>query len=169
MSPTSSGVQEAAVSVVSTVTTAPAAAVSSAPPPALAAVPPFEASSSDDRKGRVAVILDGAYFERCIAGYHRKEVAQYLKCKELLKYTLDHIGSIFNMHPIAYWFDTDPSSFASFIESTTNNPIQREAILRDNEVRKRWLLDFMNGGKELNNVEKKSPKTEWATCGCRLG
>jgi hypothetical protein len=120
-----------------------------------AAVPPFEAAPSEDRKGRVAVILDGAYFERCIAGYHRKEVAQYLKCKELLKYTLDHIGTIFNMHPIAYWFDTDPSSFASFIESTTNNPVQRENILRDNEVRKRWLLDFMNGGKELNNVVAK--------------
>lgn len=154
-SPSSAAPQEAAASSSASQATAAAPV---APPPATysAAVPAFEPSAStDDRKGRVAVILDGAYFERCIAGYHRKDVPQFIKCKELLKYTLDHIANIFQMNPIAYWFDTDPSSFATFIENNTHNPSQRESILRDNEVRKRWLLDFMNGGKELNNVVAK--------------
>lgn len=145
----------------SSVSTSAAPNLASSPPTpidaAQSSVPLFEpqAQVQVPRRGRVAVIIDGAYFERCVVSYTaRRDAAQYLKCKELLKYTLDFIGQVFEMSPIAYWFDTDPSSFAAFVE-TQCSAASRESILRDCDLRKKHLTDAMNGGKELSNVVAK--------------
>ncbi|KAH9598207.1 zinc finger protein [Trypanosoma melophagium] len=107
--------------------------------------------SAIKRDGRVAVIIDGGYFERILKGYDRRDEAQYKRTVEVLRCTLDFLGEVFQKEPVAYWFDTDPAAFTEYIENSMPLP-HREKAFRESHLRKRFLLDEMNGSRQLNNV-----------------
>lgn len=113
-------------------------------------IPPFVASGAK-RDGKVAVIVDGGYFERLLKGHEFRDEEQYKRCVEALRYVLDFIGEIFQKTSVAFWFDTDPSAFADYVENSMSL-IHREKAFRGNSLRKRVLLDEMNGGRKLSNV-----------------
>ncbi|EPY20991.1 hypothetical protein STCU_08742 [Strigomonas culicis] len=130
---------------------APAPAVEPAPPATVAA--PRYRRLDTPRKGRVAVVIDGPYFERCIVkeGLDRSEPTYYARTAEALHDVLELIGDIFRMEPIAYWFDTNPTAFVHFVE--TAMPLAyRPRYLQYGAQRKRHLLDEMNGDRTLGNV-----------------
>nr|CCC95526.1 unnamed protein product [Trypanosoma congolense IL3000] len=113
-------------------------------------VPPYVLSGVK-HDGRVGVIIDGGYFERILKGHEYRDEGHYRCCVEALKYTLDFIGDIFQKVSVAYWFDTDPAAFAEYLENSV--PLfHREKAFRENNLRKRLLLDEMNGGGKLSNV-----------------
>lgn len=127
------------------------------PPPQtegwLESVPPYVPSGAL-RSGRVAVVVDGPYFERCVRSRgdnpHQTPV-YYTRTAEALRHTLQFIGDIFQKEPIAFWFDTDPSAFTEFLE--TAMPLAyRETAFRETAMRKKYLTDEMNGDRALPNV-----------------
>ncbi|ESL07194.1 hypothetical protein TRSC58_05123 [Trypanosoma rangeli SC58] len=113
-------------------------------------VPAFQPSDMK-REGRAAVIIDGSYFERILKGHQRRDEDHYKRTVEVLRYTLDFIGEIFQKNPVAYWFDTDPAAMAEYIEHSMPLP-HREKAFREAHLRKRVLLDEMTGGSQLGNV-----------------
>ncbi|KAF8286878.1 hypothetical protein TcBrA4_0024080 [Trypanosoma cruzi] len=118
--------------------------------PSSEVVPAF-VSSNLKHDGRVAVIVDGGYFERILKGHDRRDEEQYKLTVEVLRYTLDFIGEIFQKDPVAYWFDTDPAAMTEYIENSMPLP-HREKAFRESHLRKRLLLDEMNSGRQLGNV-----------------
>ncbi|KEG10606.1 putative nucleic acid binding protein [Trypanosoma grayi] len=118
--------------------------------PADIVVPPFE-KSGVKCEGRVAVIIDGGYFERALKDHKNRDEAQFKRTVEVLRYTLDFLGEVFQKEPVAYWFDTDPAAFTEYIEHSM--PLaHREKAFRESNLRKRLLADEMNGGRRLSNV-----------------
>eukprot|EP00796_Vickermania_ingenoplastis_P008222 gene8222-5745_t len=110
---------------------------------------------STTREGRVVVVIDGPYFERCVRGHQLKSAAQYQKTTAALQQTLAYLGDIFEMEPIAYWFDTSNEAFTAFLE--TGMPLHcREAAFRDTALRREFLTDEMNSttGKLRNVVAR---------------
>lgn len=98
---------------------------------------------SSVRKGRVVVVIDGPYFERCVRGHECKSIEQYQRTTFALQQTLAYIGDLFQMDPIAYWFDTGHEAFTEFLE--TAMPLHcREAAFRDAGERRQYLIDEMN-------------------------
>lgn len=118
-------------------------------------IQPYAAQSDVPREGRVAVVIDGAFFERCVAlRRNRSDPAYYRHVAEALRYAIDYIGDIFQGEPFAYWFDTDTTAFTEFIERSM--PLaHRERAFRETAARKRYLTDEMNSGRSLPNVVAK--------------
>ncbi|EPY28702.1 hypothetical protein AGDE_10325 [Angomonas deanei] len=115
-------------------------------------VPPYT-PSGEERSGRVAVVIDGPYFERCMTkkGLHRDTSAYYTTTAEALAHTLQYIGDILHMEPFAFWFDTDPDAFNEFVETAI--PLAHRAQhLTEAALRKRFLTDEMNADHSLKNV-----------------
>lgn len=116
-------------------------------------VPLYVPTSMNRSRGRVVVIVDGPYFERCVHGFDSKKgMEQYKATAVALQQTLSFIGDIFEMSPIAFWFDTNPDSFTQFLE--TGMPLHcREGAFREAALRRQFLIDEMNGTSEiLHNV-----------------
>lgn len=113
-------------------------------------VPAFLPSTLE-RDGRVAVIIDGSYFERTLKGFERRDEVQFKRTVEILRHTLAFIGEIFLKEPVAFWFDIDPAALTEYIENSMPLP-HREKAFREGQLRKRFLLDEMNGGRQLGNV-----------------
>ncbi|AYU83687.1 Zinc knuckle family protein [Leishmania donovani] len=128
----------------------PRAAVSCAP-----VVPPYIPLDGPKRDGRVAIVVDGSYFERCVAvRRNRSDPAYYRHITDALLYTIDYIGDIFQREPFAFWFDTDTAAFTEFVEMSM--PLaHRENAFREASMRKRYLTDEMNSGRSLPNVVAK--------------
>ncbi|KPI84911.1 hypothetical protein ABL78_6036 [Leptomonas seymouri] len=118
-------------------------------------IPPYVAQSAIKREGRVVVVIDGAYFERCITLHRNRNSPEYYRhIADALRHTVDYIGDIFQREPFAYWFDTDTAAFTEFIE--TSMPLaHRERAFRETATRKRYLTDEMNSGLSLPNVVAK--------------
>lgn len=112
-------------------------------PPLPALVPYEPISTVAMRRGRVVVVIDGPYFERCVRGHENKCVEQYQRTTFALQQALAYIGDLFQMEPIAYWFDTGHEAFTEFLE--TAMPLHcREAAFRDAAQRRQYLIDEMN-------------------------
>ncbi|CAJ1038170.1 putative Zinc knuckle [Leishmania utingensis] len=128
-------------------------------PPATAScvpvVPPYIPLDAPKRDERVAIVVDGSYFERCVAlRRNRSDPAYYQDITDALRYTIDYIGDIFQREPFAFWLDTDTTAFTEFVE--TIMPLaHREQALRMTNMRKRHLTDEMNSGGSLPNVVTK--------------
>lgn len=122
---------------------------------ATAVIPAYVAADPVKRDGRVAIVIDGAYFERCVAlRRNRAEPEYYSHVADALRHTIDYLGDIFQREPFAYWFDTDTTTFTEFIE--TSMPLaHRERAFRETAARKRYLTDEMNSGRSLPNVVAK--------------
>jgi hypothetical protein len=118
-------------------------------------IPPYVAHDPSKREGRVAVVIDGAYFERCVAlQRNRSDPEYYRRIADALRHTVDFLGDVFQRAPFAYWFDTDTTAFTEFIE--TSMPLaHRERAFRETAARKRYLTDEMNSGRSLPNVVAK--------------
>lgn len=116
-----------------------------------ATLPAYQPVSSV-RKGRVLIVIDGPYFERCVVGYESKSIEQYKRTTFALQQMLAYIGDLFEMEPIGYWFDTNISAFTEFLE--TGMPLHcREAAFREFGYRRRYLIDEMNSTSgTLHNV-----------------
>lgn len=115
---------------------------------------PIYEPTSTRRNGRVVVVIDGPYFERCIVGHdvRPRPASQYKRTTLALKSALAYIGDIFEMEPIAYWFDTSIEDYVDFIEK--GMPLRyRDAAFRELSLRRQYLIDEMNSttGK-LSNV-----------------
>lgn len=118
-------------------------------------IPPYVSLGANKKEGRVAVVIDGAYFERCVAlRRNRSDPEYYRHVADALRHTIDYLGDIFQREPFAYWFDTDTTAFTEFIE--TSMPLaHRERAFRETASRKRYLTDEMNSGRSLPNVVAK--------------
>ncbi|KAG5464897.1 hypothetical protein LSCM4_00343 [Leishmania orientalis] len=123
--------------------------------PCVPVVPPYVPLEASRREGRVAIVVDGSYFERCIAlRRNRSDPAYYRHVASALLHTIDYVGDIFQREPFAFWFDTDTSAFTEFVE--TSMPLaHREHAFRESALRKRYLTDEMNSGRSLPNVVAK--------------
>lgn len=111
-------------------------------PSTLASLPVYQPLTSV-RRGRVLIVFDGPYFERCIAGHEHKSIEQYKRTTFALQQTLAYLGDLFEMEPIGYWFDTSIASFTEFLE--TRIPLHcREAAFREFGYRRQYLLAEMN-------------------------
>ena len=104
--------------------------------------------------GRVIVIIDGGYFEKAVGPQLGGKDHPYRRVCLALKHTLHFIGDIFGKAPFGYWFDSDPTEFAAFVEHHYA-PRAKVDVLSNLEMRRRLLTDHMNGGKELPNVVAK--------------
>ncbi|CCW69302.1 unnamed protein product [Phytomonas sp. Hart1] len=116
-------------------------------------VPMYKPMYAMQNNKQVLVIIDGPYFDHCLR-YHYIEPRTsdyYVHIVEILRCTLEYIGAIFDMNPIAYWFDIDPVVFEHFIEADLP-PAKREATFKEIENRKRFLISEMNRDKLLPNV-----------------
>ncbi|CCW65643.1 unnamed protein product [Phytomonas sp. EM1] len=104
-----------------------------------------------DRK--VLVIIDGPYFERCLRCYHNEPRVSdyYMRIAEVLRCTLEYIGVIFDMNPIAYWFDIDPVAFANSTEVDLP-AVNRGTAFTEFDIRRRFLISEMNRDRLLPNV-----------------
>lgn len=106
------------------------------------------------REGRVAVVIDGPYFENSLKreGMPASHTEAYFRrCVHTLNSTLQYIGDILGRDPVAYWFDTDPAAFADFLE--TAMPLHhREKAFREMAMRRKCLTDEMNGDRSLPHV-----------------
>lgn len=122
---------------------------------AAAVVPPYTLLEAPKKDGRVAIVVDGSYFERCVAlRRNRGDPAYYQHIAEALRCAIDYLGDVFQREPVAFWFDTDTTAFTEFLE--TSMPIaHREHAFRETAIRKRYLTDEMNGGRSLPNVVAK--------------
>ncbi|KPA81301.1 hypothetical protein ABB37_03706 [Leptomonas pyrrhocoris] len=118
-------------------------------------IPPYVTQAIVKREGRVAVVIDGAYFERCVTLRRNRGDADYYRhIADALRHTIDFLGDIFQREPFAYWFDTDTTAFTEFIE--TSMPLaHRERAFRETTARKLYLTDEMNSGRSLPNVVAK--------------
>ncbi|CCD20113.1 nucleic acid binding protein, putative [Trypanosoma vivax Y486] len=143
-----------------------------------APVPPF-VSCGAKREGCVAVVIDGSYFERIIQGRENRNEAHYKRIVDILRYTLEFVGDVFQKNPFAFWFDTDPVAFATHVRRDVP-PLHRSNVLLENKLRKQSLVDEMNSGRKLSSVvarlvgrmkqekgyTKHGPGRVWVQAGC---
>ncbi|KAK7196153.1 nucleic acid binding protein [Novymonas esmeraldas] len=118
-------------------------------------VPSYDPLDAPKKEGRVAIVVDGSYFERCVAvRRNRSDPTYYQHVTDALRSAINYIGDIFQREPFAFWFDTDTTAFTEFVE--TSMPLaHREHAFRETAMRKRYLTDEMNSGRSLPNVVAK--------------
>lgn len=139
-----------------------AGAARGGPPPPATTMPPivvptYERKAIEQRSGKVLVVIDGSYFERCVtvSGTTKsKSNPQYHVTASALRSTLNFIGDLFMMEPVGYWFDTKAEAFAQFLESAVPLAHREDAFL-EVAKRKEALINEMSPGGQLENVVPK--------------
>lgn len=121
----------------------------------VASIPPYLPSTTVSRDGRVAIVIDGSYFERCVGvKRNRCGIEYYQAVAHALRHTLNFLGDLFQREPYAFWYDTDTTAFTEFLE--TSMPLaHRQQAFKEAAMRKQHLTDEMNGGRSLNTVVAK--------------